>query len=104
MKAAKDISVNAKIKNDEHESKSVADSEPNPEPASYEKHEVESAARTLTEAEAIKMKPKLHGHAMTHLKGQHAAMSAAMGMGSKPKDLKELRQLASKKSAIIDED
>lgn len=75
------------------------------EPDEYEKHEIEHACRTLTEAEGIKQKPKLHGHAMKHLKGQHAAMSAAMGHTSskKPGSLKELRQIAAKKSAEIDD-
>lgn len=68
------------------------------ESAEYEKHEIEGAADCLMQAEEIKAKPKLHGHAMDHMKMKHETMGKAMS-GGKPRDLAELRKIASKKSA-----
>lgn len=88
----------------------------NPESASeeageskeYEKHEIENAADTLTKAEEIKKNKSLHGHAMKHLAAKGGHIQAAMkgheiSMGTKPASLKELRSIASKKSAEIDD-
>jgi hypothetical protein len=82
--------------------------EENSESKKYEQHEIEDAANTLTKAEKIKSNKTLHGHAMKHMSTMAGHMNAAMKGhemgGKKPGSLKELRDLASKKSAaIVDE-
>lgn len=66
------------------------------EPADYEKHEVESAGRTLLDAEHIKKKPKLHGMAMDHL---HKQKSAIESVTKKIGSMDELKAVAKKKIA-----
>lgn len=74
-------------------------SEESGETKEYEKHEVEGAAETLMKAHQMKhMTPKLHAHAMEHLKHMNKAMSEMMAQ-EKPKDLEDLRKIAAKKSA-----
>ena len=67
----------------------------------YQEHEISSAAEDLLRAESLKEKPKLHGHAMEHLKKKHKSIGRVMGHG-KPKSIADLKALA-KKAAIADE-
>lgn len=63
----------------------------------YPKHEIESAADTLTKAEEIKCKPALHAHALKHLSKKSGAITAAIG--SKPKSISDLKSMAKTKAA-----
>lgn len=67
------------------------------ESKTYEKHEIESAARSLMEAEKVKSNKTLHGHALKHLAKQHSEIGNIVG--KKPKDLQDLRSMASMKSS-----
>jgi hypothetical protein len=71
----------------------------------HEKHEIESAADTLTKAEEIKSNKTLHACAIKHLQNKASHMSAALKGKhpiKRPSSLADLRALASKKSAEID--